>query len=100
VKGGYHSPLEDREVAREERTAGILDECKGLILVFIVEIVKEDSSDSSCFLSMFDVKVLVAPFLKVWIVPFIVTIAALLESLVEVNSIFVVQIGRGEISSQ
>jgi len=82
--------LNDWQVTWEKRITRIFHKGEKLVGVFVVEIIKENSANAPTFLSMFDVKVLIAPFFEVWIVSFIMTVACILQSLVEMNCIFVI----------
>jgi hypothetical protein len=48
----YLSLLDDGHVTRQERITGVLDERKYLILILVVQIIKENSSNSTSLFSV------------------------------------------------
>ena len=105
---------EDGEVGGKERVSERLDERQDIrrlgsdVLVLLrlpvdgrvgIQIVEEDSSDSSLLLSMRDVEVLVAPLLELGVVGFSVLVAGVLVDLVEVFGVLVEEIVGSEIGS-
>ena len=105
---------EDGKVGGKERVSERLDEredIRGLgsnVLELLrlpvdgrvgIQIVEEDSSDSSLLLSMRDVEVLVAPLLELGVVGLSVLVASVLVDLMEVFGVLVKEVVGSEIGS-
>jgi hypothetical protein len=93
------SSLDDGHVRGQERSKRRPDETKELLGILVLEIIEEDTSDTSGLLSVLNDEVLITPLLKLPVVVLVVLVASFLESLVEVNSVLLKQVRGGKIAS-
>lgn len=93
------APLDQRHVARQERTQTILDKREELLLVFFfdVQVVEEYAAHAARFVAVRDVEVFVAPGLEAREVGAVMLVACLLDGTVEVDRVLVEQIAGREI---
>ena len=61
---------------------------KTRVKVPLVEVVKEDATNASSLITVFEVKILITPFLVPWIDVFTKWLARFIGLLVKVNTIF------------
>lgn len=95
--GQVLSSLDDGHVRGQEGSQRRSDEAEKLFGILILEIVKEDTANTSTLLSVLDDKVLVAPLLELSVVVLVVLVAGLLESLVEVHGVLLEEVGGGQV---
>src|SRR3984885_547524 len=92
---------DDRQVRRQKCFQTALYKCKRvlLILLLLIQVVKEDAPYTSRLLAVFVGEVVVTPFLKAGVVRLVVGITRFLYRLVEVDTILVKEVAWGEVGA-
>ena len=90
---------DDGLIGWQKVVADGLHECKCLVKVTLIIVVKEDAADATCFISVWQIEVVVTIVLERCIQVRAKWDARLLCSLVPVNCVFFVAIVRGQVKS-
>lgn len=93
--------VDNWQVRWQEALQASLDESKTVLLVVlrVVQVVKEDAANTSALVAVLVGEVPVAPLLETWVVGLVVLVAGNLDRLVEVDCVLVEEVRWSEIGS-
>lgn len=100
-EGHVFPAVDDGNVGGQESGEAVLDKGEELLLVLLrlVEVVEEDTTDAACFAAVLVAEVLVAPLFEPRVVALVVLVAGLLDCLMEVDRILVVHVRGCEVTA-
>jgi len=101
LRGERHvfSLLDDGQVCRNERAETVGNERQQLLGILLVEVVEKYPTNTASLVTMGVEKILIAPFFKPFVVRWVMPVAGPLESFMEMDRVFVEEVGRGQVSA-
>ena len=100
-EGHVFAPGDEGQVRREKGPSAVLHKAEDLLWVVFrrVEVIEEYSPDAARFFAVRDVEIFVAPTFEARVVALVVFVAGFFDGLVEMDGVFVEEIGRRQIGS-